>query len=503
MRYPEPIPYDQPLEMPSTAGPRNSKQEIMDLGTRMLERLITVRRSHPSVYFKKDIQGTFSLSDFEMAVDELSDAYVTLWTAANTSSVSSETKMQSMISGQRADIIQLKNKLTSDASKYEEKIRRLAQDKQKSNERLEYDLSSRIKELQMTLNKTRADYEARMSMMREQLIKEFQNAKDQMMDETRAKQDHQVDDLVKQLRNQTAKNDYIRISYEEKIASMKSLHEKDVKNLKDDLMTIRAAHRDEVTATSAKYEEQIAALQEEHQRSRSVELSRITGAHWEELKQLQEKHEEQLGQIAQQNAALESNLTNSNKAIDVINKKQEDTRQKEIEKLKQLHSKALQDMRKDFSLRIQDMEAKHSDQINDLESRHESALNHARGSEKSLISEVQKENQRLKRAFVDRENKRDRVKVPTDREIASHFSDLLSEIDDLSRIPWDSSKENSWPAPSRAINDRRMKQYVVQNAIWAILEEKIFKSPFRLFGRIGKQLEQKWIDLFAPGMYIP
>ena len=89
------------------------------------------------------------------------------------------------------------------------------------------------------------------------------------------------------------------------------------------------------------------------------------------------------------------------------------------------------------------------------------------------------------------------------RDLALGFQDLVSEIDDLSRVRWDNKREADWPFPDRVLckseNARRSKQHIVQNTIWVILYERIFCTPFRVFGAEGKLMERDWIEKYGQG----
>jgi hypothetical protein len=105
----------------------------------------------------------------------------------------------------------------------------------------------------------------------------------------------------------------------------------------------------------------------------------------------------------------------------------------------------------------------------------------------------------LKGAMV----KRDHFKAMSDRDLVPRFKDIAGEIDDFSRVRWDNRREATWPFPDSVLrkseNERRSKQYVIQNTIWAILYERIFCTPFRVLGAQGKLMEQDWIENYGQG----
>jgi len=112
----------------------------------------------------------------------------------------------------------------------------------------------------------------------------------------------------------------------------------------------------------------------------------------------------------------------------------------------------------------------------------------------------------LKGAMV----KRDHFKfksMMSGRELSLRFQDLASEIDAFSRVRWDNRQETTWPFPGKVFreseNERRSKQYVIQNTIWVILYERIFCTPFRILGTEGKLMEQDWIEKYGKDLKSP
>ena len=107
----------------------------------------------------------------------------------------------------------------------------------------------------------------------------------------------------------------------------------------------------------------------------------------------------------------------------------------------------------------------------------------------------------LKRALI----KRSHFKTMSDRELSLRFQDLATEIDDVSRVRWDNTRESTWPFPDEVLrkleNERRSKQHVIQNTIWVILYERIFCTPFRVLGTEGELIEQDWIEKYGQGEF--
>jgi hypothetical protein len=89
----------------------------------------------------------------------------------------------------------------------------------------------------------------------------------------------------------------------------------------------------------------------------------------------------------------------------------------------------------------------------------------------------------------------------SDHELAHRFHDISIEVDEFARVQWDVGQESLWPFPGQSLrksdNERRTKQYIIQNTLWVILYERIFCTPFRVLGNEGKSLEAEWIEKFG------
>ncbi|OAL46068.1 hypothetical protein IQ07DRAFT_634948 [Pyrenochaeta sp. DS3sAY3a] len=113
--------------------------------------------------------------------------------------------------------------------------------------------------------------------------------------------------------------------------------------------------------------------------------------------------------------------------------------------------------------------------------------------------ELQKVIEEFKVASVQR----DHFKGLTDRDVADHFLRIANDIEDFSRLQWDLRKEQDWPYTEdqmrqlNKVNTRKLKQQLVQNSIWMILYEHVFRSPFRIFGFEGRDIDADWIDVYA------
>lgn len=119
----------------------------------------------------------------------------------------------------------------------------------------------------------------------------------------------------------------------------------------------------------------------------------------------------------------------------------------------------------------------------------------------SYTMSLQQSVEALKEALLQR----DHFKAMSDHELAHRFQGISCEVDDLSRLRWETVLEPSWPFPAHSFtesdNQRRAKQYILQNTLWVILYTSIFCTPFRILGKEGTLLEQSWIKKYGAGEF--
>jgi len=119
--------------------------------------------------------------------------------------------------------------------------------------------------------------------------------------------------------------------------------------------------------------------------------------------------------------------------------------------------------------------------------------------ETRLVRGLKETVESLKGALMER----DHFKAMCDNELANRFQVISLEVDEFARVQWDNGRESNWPFPRQSLrksaNERRTKQYVIQNSLWVILYERIFCTPFCVLGNEGKSLEAKWIETFGQG----
>lgn len=176
----------------------------------------------------------------------------------------------------------------------------------------------------------------------------------------------------------------------------------------------------------------------------------------------------------------------------------------EMDDLKIQHASELSTLENRHAIAFKDLEDEHHIAIQEKDRRFNSEIAKKEKEKQHAVKRVAQENQTLKGALISKGKKEDKQGAMTDHQISTLFQDLGGEIDDLARTAkWDQSRGNKWPIPDYVMkkteNERRTKQYVLQNTIWAVLDEKIFRTPFRVLGRRGRSNDQKWFSEYGGG----
>ncbi|CAO2656250.1 Nn.00g050530.m01.CDS01 [Neocucurbitaria sp. VM-36] len=195
---------------------------------------------------------------------------------------------------------------------------------------------------------------------------------------------------------------------------------------------------------------------------------------------------------------------------------------KRLEGDKQVLESRLESALTEYESRLKDVEAKsenrfarerakYDDLIASLESQIAQLKSEAQEQlftqKQLLIKEHEAESVALRNVieeFKVASTQREHFKGLTDRDVAGHFLRLANDIEDFSRLGWEFRKEQDWPLTEDQMrqfnpkNTRKLKQQIVQNTMWVILYQHVFRSPFRILGEDGKDIDEDWIEIYAP-----
>jgi predicted nucleic acid-binding Zn-ribbon protein len=115
-----------------------------------------------------------------------------------------------------------------------------------------------------------------------------------------------------------------------------------------------------------------------------------------------------------------------------------------------------------------------------------------------------KENETVIEDFKSSSARREHFKGMTDSQVAAEYKRLASSIDEFSRVEWDRNKEHTWPISDDhmrklAKNTRKLRQQIIQNTLWLLLYDHVFRSPFKILGTDGEQDDAEWIPIYSSG----
>ncbi len=280
-----------------------------------------------------------------------------------------------------------------------------------------------------------------------------------------------------QLRKQRDENEFISKNNKTRIRDL----ENEVRGLKDKLHT-------ESTTLKQQYEQQLGELNT--QVSQAVSKNEADNAQWKvyygslEAKLTKDFNEKtRLKDIEYQNRkkAMDEAILKAKQDRDVAIS----TRNRDIEDVKAAWRKEVAELKAEWKTEVAELKTAHE------------------ADKAEAIKALKETAEELKTALVER----DHFKAMSDREVANYFREINTYVDDFARAayPWDESKMPSWPFQAHELrnsgNDRRTKQNIMHNTLWVILFDMIFCTPFRMFGKEGRNLELEWIKQYGDGEF--
>lgn len=206
----------------------------------------------------------------------------------------------------------------------------------------------------------------------------------------------------------------------------------------------------------------------------------------------------------------------SNLARDLHNAKAEASQreqraaQQHADAMKNLNQKIQAD-RNAAEVNEQRVAQEHTKAITDLKQTHILALSKQQQDHLQRIQHLQLELEELNEAWLNRDDEMYQAMLFTtsglprnpDDKITSQILALQQLIDDLSRTPWKPSPELWTDLIFQRIGNqygqRPLKKAIIQDLIWSLLFQRIFCSPYRMFGEEGKILEHDWNEQCGKG----
>ena len=446
---------------------------------RISNEILKIQKDFPSIRFEREITRPCSLSDVEMALVSVVQAYGDSMRSVHTF----EQKIEKMDKRYQNLHSKSHDDLSRQSKEYNDKILRLNIDNDKERAHLEGQILVYEKQQKQDNDRMREIQKEHDDRMRE-----LQREHDDRMRERQREHEEAV--YTKNLQIQQLASD-LTSSSEGYVGEINLLKEEQRK----ELMEVKCDARAEIAKTESRLEDKLRLEKKAHTATKEhyeMQAKKMTKKHEDEKRQIEFRFVEQKSQmeneLSEQNRKMAEEFQGKNQALkedlqlakaDLESQSRQTKRQldreregnaKDIERIRNAHDTETRKMREDFEV-----------------------------EKIGLVRNLQETVESLKGALVER----DHFKAMSDPELAHRFEDISVEVDEFARVQWDIGQESLWPFPGQSFrkseNQRRTKQYIIQNTLWVILYESIFCTPFRVLGNQGKSLEAKWVEKFGQG----
>jgi hypothetical protein len=451
---------------------------------RIFDEILKIQKHFPSIRFEREITRPFSLSDVETALVNVAQAYGGSLHSIRTSNKTIE-NMEQQYQTLRSES---ENDLGRRIQEHKETISRLKSDKDKTKSYFEGKIS--VYEVQQQQQeKVISEGTLQIQQLNGDLTSHVGEIK-------RLKEQQQKDSKAASAELATTMSHFMgqRSQMEQKLSEQGRKVEQERK-VAEELQSEKQALEEDVRLAKVNFESQLRQTRrqlDQERKGKVEEIERIQNAHEREKREVERqfmeerskmKHEllEQNRKVAEElqseKQALEEDLrlakVNFESQLEQTKGQLDQERKgkaKEIERIQNAHDAEKRKMREDFEV-----------------------------EKTGLVRGLKETVESLKGALVER----DHFKTMSDHELARRFQDISIEVDEFARVQWDSGQESLWPFPGQSFrkseNQRRTKQYIIQNTLWVVLYESIFCTPFRILGNQGKSLEATWIEKFGQG----
>ncbi|KAJ4365714.1 hypothetical protein N0V83_008334 [Neocucurbitaria cava] len=296
------------------------------------------------------------------------------------------------------------------------------------------------------------------------------------------------------------KGQYSSLSIDYK--ALKTRHLQETDQLKHEISRIRFENTELISSHGVKLRNEQTALQREKAQLKSM----LEG----QLRKAREDSKEKTKAIEDLNAQIYQERTQWNVHVKRL-EGDKSVLESRLESAQTETESCIKDVELKAENRLHRERGKYEELIASLESQIAQLKNEAQEElltqTQQLIKEHEAESSALRNVieeFKVASTQREHFKGLTDRDVAGHFLRLANDIEDFSRLGWEFRKEQDWPFTEDRLrqfnhkNTRKLKQQIVQNTMWVILFEHVFRSPFRILGVDGKDIDADWIGIYAP-----
>ncbi|KAI9774838.1 MAG: hypothetical protein M1840_000054 [Geoglossum simile] len=497
---------DETLPLQGKELQRTETEHEEDSGSRAVRKRISrsLQSLSPVVsrHFDREVPRSCSLEDIEMAIKGLIEALNYSLKAAH------DTKEALRLKTAKYDsLMKSRDEGARRAKELEDRVSTLKKEKGKEREiYIEATTSALRAEYKKTLGEQQSLWRAK---------EKEQQSVWRLKEESYMHQLHQHEEAVEEmnllLEGRQSKWNEMEHGYNAQIQQLESEKESWENTYRINVAELDRQHQMRKITLQSDTEEKIRKIREDCDDA-VIELEgsmeQLKSEHGGRLNQLKLEHQEHMaglrtrlgGEIAQKEKDCNDRVSQLERNLETT----ANSLYAEIDTMKEGHDREM--MAKDRE--VAQIEAGHDIQM--AQKRHQYEVQQRKMTEdhNAIVAALGKQREEEQRSLWKRIEslkgalvKGDRFKAMSDRELARRFQDLTSDVDAFARLRWDDGRVRTWPFPDKAFlsseNQRRDKQYLFQNTIWVILYEKIFFTPFRVLGKEGKSLEQRWMASFG------
>jgi hypothetical protein len=190
----------------------------------------------------------------------------------------------------------------------------------------------------------------------------------------------------------------------------------------------------------------------------------------------------------------------------------EEEHRSKAETLRQSHDKEILQLLQSHEATVHDLNQKHTAETSGLVQTHKEKAKQLVLRHKESTERLRQEVQELNAALLTRDDEIYQGGIFTapglprkpDDKIKNAFVEIQQMVEDISRLEW-KDEQQLWPEELfQTIGNRHvprmLKNAILQDAIWSLLFQYVFCSPFRIFGETGQELEREWNEQCGKGI---
>ncbi|KAH0556985.1 hypothetical protein GP486_005224 [Trichoglossum hirsutum] len=248
------------------------------------------------------------------------------------------------------------------------------------------------------------------------------------------------------------------------------------------LSEVQDQHKIEMNGLREKYELNRKGLAER--------ISNMEQSHTLKVDQMEQEHNSARAQWRTTTSELQKKHNSAIAQVDREHKSEQAQLEARMSQMKKDYTSELEKMRENFETMKLQLESRMAEE----EVRLKTEFKEEKAKLEMVHAEAKERLQKDVNAYSAALLSRDNFKPTPDNEIKARFLELVQDVDTLARLEWKVDQKEWTNQVLRLLspNQRLLKKQILQDSVWAILNEYIFCSPFRVFGEEGQFLEMQW-----------